>query len=414
METRIIPDMMRITLIRNGGSGVRDMREGEVVLLPETIDELFDTASSLFDVNRSRVVLYTDRGAKVKDIKLVRDNDVFYVADEGETFKDPQLLLSQRLLTCNELSGTAAIASKQWVTLNVGGRCFTTTRNTLTCREPESMLARMFGDSDCQWSSAVDTSGAYLIDRSPRYFEPLLNYLRHGKLILDDGLNPEGVLEEAKFFGLTSLLEQIEDIVKVNEPASDHTPMTRREFIKILMKTPTTSQLRCQGVNFHGADLSKLDLRSINFKSANFSQADLSGANLSFCSLERANLSGSKLDGADLQGVKMVLANLEGASLRGCNFEDPCGSKANMEGVNMKGVDLESSQMAGVNLRVATLKNANLQNCNLRWAVLAGTDLENCNLSGCDLQEANLRGANVKGAAFEEMVTPLHMSQSVR
>lgn len=38
---------------------------------------------------------------------------------------------------------------------------------------------------------------------------------------------------------------------------------------------------------------------------------------------------------------------------------------------------------------------------------------QNCNLTGCDLQDANLRGANVKNATFEEMLTPLHMSQSV-
>lgn len=106
---------------------------------------------------------------------------------------------------------------------------------------------------------------------------------------------------------------------------------------------------------------------------------------------------------------------------------------------------MEGSQMTGINLRVATLKNAKLKNCNLRGATLAGTDLEvranshtvksipgltcksefvihsgvvcffqNCDLSGCDLQEANLRGSNVKGAIFEEMLTPLHMSQSVR
>jgi uncharacterized protein YjbI with pentapeptide repeats len=36
--------------------------------------------------------------------------------------------------------------------------------------------------------------------------------------------------------------------------------------------------------------------------------------------------------------------------------------------------------------------------------------LENCDLSGSDLHEANLRGANLKGAAFELMLTPLHMS----
>ena len=40
--------------------------------------------------------------------------------------------------------------------------------------------------------SSVDSSGAFLIDRSPIYFEPILNYLRHGQLILDRTTNPEG------------------------------------------------------------------------------------------------------------------------------------------------------------------------------------------------------------------------------
>ena len=42
------------------------------------------------------------------------------------------------------------------------------------------------------WSNNRDHTGAFLIDRSPVYFEPILNYLRHGKLILNDGVNPEG------------------------------------------------------------------------------------------------------------------------------------------------------------------------------------------------------------------------------
>ncbi|XP_051652225.1 BTB/POZ domain-containing protein KCTD9-like [Manacus candei] len=110
----------------------------------------------------------------------------------------------------------------------------------------------------------------------------------------------------------------------------------------------------------------------------------------------------------------MLRSNAEGASLKGCNSEDPSGLQAHLEGANLKGVAMEGSQMTGMNLRVATLRNAKLKNCNLRGATLAGTDLENCDLSGCDLQGANLRGSDVKGAIFEEMLTPLHMSQSVR
>eukprot|EP00057_Strongylocentrotus_purpuratus_P008555 XP_011663029.1 PREDICTED: BTB/POZ domain-containing protein KCTD9-like [Strongylocentrotus purpuratus] len=280
-------------------------------------------------------------------------------------------------MMCSHEKANGVQLQNDWITLNVGGRHFMTNRRTLVGRDSESMLARMFADDDLPWSSSVDHTGAYLIDRSPVYFEPLLNFTT---MSADHGMiRTSGVLEEAKFFGIQSLIKPLEEMIQNREPPGDHTPMKRWEFIRMLQCAPSKYDLRCQGMNFEGADLSKLDLKYINFTMSNLSSANLSGANLSYCTLERANLSGAKLD------VR----------------------------VNMKGVNLENSQMAGVNLRVATLKNANLQNSNLRWAILAGTDLENCNLTGCDLQDANLRGANVKNATFEEMLTPLHMSQSV-
>lgn len=42
------------------------------------------------------------------------------------------------------------------------------------------------------WSNVTDATGAVLIDRSPVYFEPIINYLRHGQLVLDKGVNPQG------------------------------------------------------------------------------------------------------------------------------------------------------------------------------------------------------------------------------
>jgi hypothetical protein len=55
----------------------------------------------------------------------------------------------------------------------------------------------MFAEGDngfIMTPSNVDRNGAYLIDRSPTYFEPILNYLRNGQLIFDNNVNPEGKL----------------------------------------------------------------------------------------------------------------------------------------------------------------------------------------------------------------------------
>lgn len=305
--------------------------------------------------------VFTKDGGEIDDVRYVRDDDLLYFS-KGEAFLRPGSSLSS-----------------DWVTLNVGGKYFTTSKSTLLAKEPNSMLARMFAENEtgyCFTPSNVDSRGAFLIDRSPTYFEPVLNYLRNGSLVLDGNVNPEGVLEEARFFGIESIIPVLETIIKDGRKSRDSVPLTKRDVVNALITTPHTSELRFQGVNLAGADLSKLDLRFINFKYANLQRCNLAGANLSWCCLERADLSYGILDGAQLLGVKSLCANLERASLKNCNFEDPTGTKANMEGVNLKNANLEGSHMAGVNLRVATLKHASLQNCNLRAAVLAGADLE--------------------------------------
>ncbi|XP_014819554.1 PREDICTED: BTB/POZ domain-containing protein KCTD17 isoform X1 [Calidris pugnax] len=96
----------------------------------------------------------------------------------------------------------------KWVKLNVGGTVFLTTRQTL-CREQKSFLCRLCQGEELQ--SDRDETGAYLIDRDPTYFGAILNFLRHGKLVLDKDMAEEGVLEEAEFYNIGPLIQIIKD-----------------------------------------------------------------------------------------------------------------------------------------------------------------------------------------------------------
>ena len=94
----------------------------------------------------------------------------------------------------------------KWIKLNVGGQQFLTSKSTLE-KEPESMICRMvFGELP----SLKDENGAILIDRSPKYFDAILNYLRMGEIQLDHDVNVEALIQEAKFYGIMSLVEKYE------------------------------------------------------------------------------------------------------------------------------------------------------------------------------------------------------------
>ncbi|CAI8043576.1 BTB/POZ domain-containing protein KCTD5 [Geodia barretti] len=124
--------------------------------------------------------------------------------------------------------GAANVGSRdEWVRLNVGGTVFLTTKTTL-CREKSGFLARLCQD-DPDLPSLKDETGAYLIDRDPRYFPPILNYLRHGRLIIDGGISEEGVAEEAEFYNLSTLTAVIKEKSKlrVSEFKSDQKQVYR-------------------------------------------------------------------------------------------------------------------------------------------------------------------------------------------
>merc|ERR1712055_846908 len=108
---------------------------------------------------------------------------------------------------------------KEWVRLNVGGTLFLTTKTTL-CKDPKSFLCRICQD-EADLGSEKDETGAFLIDRDPKYFGPVLNYLRHGKLVMDKNVCEEGVLEEAEFYNVTPLIQLVQDRIRVRNGLAD-------------------------------------------------------------------------------------------------------------------------------------------------------------------------------------------------
>lgn len=58
----------------------------------------------------------------------------------------------------------------------------------------------------------------------------MLNYLRHGKLVLD-GLSEEGVLEEAEFYNVTHLIGLIKECITLR----DHRPaLDKKRVYRVL------------------------------------------------------------------------------------------------------------------------------------------------------------------------------------
>lgn len=81
--------------------------------------------------------------------------------------------------------------------------------------------------------SKQDDNGAFMIDRDPTYFGPVLNFLRHSKLIVDKNLSEEGILEEAEFYNITELIQLVRERIRQRDEQPQK-ESTRKQVYRVL------------------------------------------------------------------------------------------------------------------------------------------------------------------------------------
>ncbi|KAH8620566.1 BTB POZ domain [Trypanosoma vivax] len=101
------------------------------------------------------------------------------------------------------------VRRKEWVNIDVGGVSFKTTLSTL-CSEPDSVLAAMVrAELRGNLSVEKDNDMAILLDLDPTFFGPVLNYLRHGKLVIPPDVPAPGVLAVAEYLNIKGIIEKL-------------------------------------------------------------------------------------------------------------------------------------------------------------------------------------------------------------
>ncbi|KAK4382128.1 FH protein interacting protein FIP2 [Sesamum angolense] len=243
-------------------------------------------------------------------------------------------------------------ASSSVVRLNIGGKKFCTTIDTLTQREPDSMLAAMF-------------SGRHAVHQE-------------SDKELMDGIKAS--------------------LIKRKEDEDMSTELKRIDIIKCIQ----SERVRFRGLNLSGLDLSKLDLSFVDFsyaclKNVFFSRANLQCAKFRDVDAEASIFHNATLREEDVSSLELISwSSVSWSQPPECKSTSFCG--ADLRSAHLQTADLTNANLEGANLEGANLKGAKLTNANLKGANLQRAYLRHVNLRDTDLEGAKLDGANLLGA----------------
>uniref|UniRef100_A0A0D3HE19 Potassium channel tetramerisation-type BTB domain-containing protein n=2 Tax=Oryza TaxID=4527 RepID=A0A0D3HE19_9ORYZ len=292
------------------------------------------------------------------------------------------------------------------VLLNIGGSRYETTADTLTQRDPGSLLAAALSGAAAHGLPTTE-DGAVFVDRDGELFRHVLNWLRDGAVPALADAEYRQLLREAEYYRLPvyeqcllppwlcglidCISERIEDWDdKIGR--SSEAELTRKDVIKCIQ----ADKVRFRGVNLSGLDLSKLDLSEVDFSCGCIEETKFSLANLHKAKFGEVQASRSSFNYANLRECEFVGANLQEstldrANLQSANLQDL--RSAHLQSADLTGANLTGANLEGANLKGAKLSGSNLQGANLQRAYLREVDLRETQLTGAKLGGANLLGA---------------------
>lgn len=314
-----------------------------------------------------------------------------------------------------------------WVALQCDPTIFIVKRSTVSASAPGSLLDMMFGDAhDRDHEEAIffqrsltrnhtHPLAPYLLDRSPQYVAPLIQYLRSGELVLDSGISKRGVRLEAEYFGIQKVADLLcdeheeynheepatatsaappVDKLTVHEPSLGTTGggeppkrkwmppacCTRNDLLASLRTMPPDMGLRLRGMCLNGISFARLDLSNTNFEWCSLLSCDFSHADLSRTNFTKADASGSNFSRSTIRHALCL-----DSTFTDCSFENAVVTDCNFTGSNM--TRLRALQC---DFSRTVLTHCNLSHADLCGTVLHQTQMRFTNLSGVERCGTNI------------------------
>jgi hypothetical protein len=116
-------------------------------------------------------------------VKVQKERETLLMKEEERIEKEKKYLAKEREIWSQMKGNVEELLkiSRNKIKLNIGGKIFTTTVDTLT-KEPASLFSSMFSGN---FVVEPDKDGEIFIDRSYEYFHLILNFLRTGLFPID-------------------------------------------------------------------------------------------------------------------------------------------------------------------------------------------------------------------------------------